>query len=142
MGKAEATSVLDPSGSTVVEPTPDRVEWIQEVRDSRKNDKEKVSPEKKKGWTPKAVVTLKFKGRIEELKGYVFDRNDLDQVKRLNWAIKDITKYVDQDLKPLVRKVLCCLNVPIICKPMRPEMSQGESTMYDVEKGIFQEKIR
>ena len=80
MGETEATSSLDPGGLTGVESTPDPFGSRKEVGDARNTVKGKVSLQKKKGWTPKAVVTLKFKGRIEELKGYVFDRNDLEQL--------------------------------------------------------------
>ena len=106
--------------------------------EARKNPKGKVSLKKKKGWNPKAIVTPKFKGQIEELKGYVFDLHGLDQSELFNLTIKDITKYVDWEKYPPSGKALRDLNVPIISNPNNPELTQGESTMDKVDKAIFQ----
>ena len=92
MGDGKATSGSDLGESTAGKPTPDWVGSKQDVGDAWKNTKGKGSHKKKKGWTPKAIATLKFEVRTEELKGHVFDLHGLDQAERFNWSINEITK--------------------------------------------------
>ena len=118
--------------------TPDQVGPRQEMGDACKNIKGKRPPQKKKGWTPKAIATPKFEVSIEELKGYVFDLHGTNQAERFNRATKEITEYVDWELNPLAGKALCDIKVPIISNPKKPYLAQGEPTMDNVDKAIFQ----
>ena len=106
---------------------------------SHEKVKLKGAPQKKKGWNTKAIATQNFEGRIEELKGNVFGLHGLDQSEISNRAIKDITNYLDQDIDTLVRKALRNLRVPIVRKTNKMDLDQGESTMDNVDKAIFQE---
>ena len=49
---------------------------------------------------------------------------------------------MDQERYPLVGKALCYIRVPIISKPKKPDLYQGESTTDRVYKVIFQEEIK
>ena len=121
---------------------PNLVGSRQEVGDAQKNLKWKGYPQKEKGWTPKDIATPKFEGRIEELIGYVFDQSGLNKLEIFNRAIKEITEYVDQEINPLTGKVLRNLKVPIIRNTKNLDLDQGESTMDNFHKDIFQEEIK
>ena len=47
-----------------------------------------------------------------------------------------------RDLDPLAGKALRDIKVPIVSKTKNLELAQGESTMDDVDKAIFQEEIK
>ena len=49
---------------------------------------------------------------------------------------------MDWELDPLAGEALHDLKVPIISKTKKPELAQGESTMDNVDKEIFQEEIK
>ena len=79
MGNGEATSVSELVVSTGGEPAPGRVRSKQDIGDARKNTIGNGYHQKKNVWTPKVILTPKFKGRIEELKFFVFELHGLDQ---------------------------------------------------------------
>ena len=79
-------------------------------------------------------MTPKFEDCTEELKSYVVDLHDLNQAESFNQDIKGITKYVDQDIDPIMGKSLSYLNIIIFRNPKKPNLAQGESTMDDVDR--------
>ena len=49
---------------------------------------------------------------------------------------------MDLDIDPITGKALSYLNIIIFSNPKNPKLAQGESTMDDVDKAIFQEEIK
>ena len=85
------------------------------------------------------ITTPKFEVCIEYLRVHVFDLNGLNQSEIFNLSIKDITKYVYQELYPLAGKELWDVKVPIISNPKKPDLAQGQSTMENIDKAMLQE---
>ena len=67
---------------------------------------------------------MKLKGRIEEIKGHVFDLHAHDQAERFNQTIKDTKENLDRELDPLTGKDLHNIKVLIIRNPKNTELSQ------------------
>ena len=76
------------------------------------------------------------------MKGRVFDLHGLNKAEIFNWAIKEIIKYLDWENDTLAGKALHYIKVPIIIKPNNLDLDQGESTMDNADKAIFQEEIK
>ena len=83
----------------------------------------------KKNYGKPVMNKKEFKGRVPDLKGYIFDRSTRSSVEEFNEVIENIRIYVGRTYKHpnMVIEVIDQMRKPVLAKP--PEIGANATTI-------------